>query len=221
MALASAVLLPAAAQAADLQYTYAEAGYSQAETGIGDGARSFTGGQGLMLDGSYAFGSHWFLEAAYRYNDFHQHQPATSVDLAPQSLRFGGGLHAAMADSVDFTAHLDYVLARTSVTVDQPDSEIELNDTGYLAGIGLRIHPTDLFEFDLGLDHDKLGLGRQAVPVCSPTCVVMPEARQDEKETLVSVAARYDFGAFIGSVEYRRGNAQGWRELLVSLRMGF
>ena len=220
-ALALSALLPMAALAADLSYSYGEAAYSQAETGIGTGARAFPGGQGIMLDGSYALSSHWSVEAAYRYNNFHQNQKTSSVNLAPWSLRFGGGFHAALADSVDLTAHLDYVFARTGLTVDQPSSEVELNNGGYLAGLGLRIHPTDLFEMDLGFDRDDMGLGRRAASVCSPSCVVTPEDRQDQKENLLSVAARYNFGSLIGGVEYRRGNAQGWREVLVSLRMVF
>jgi opacity protein-like surface antigen len=222
-ALALSALLPAAASAADLDYTYAEAAYSQANSEVGNGAHGFNGGQGVMLDGSYAFGAHWFTEAAFRYNDFHQHLGGTSVALAPQSFRLGGGFHAAMADSVDFTAHLDYVFARTSLTVDQPNSEVERNNTGYLAGIGLRIHPTDLLEMDLGLDHDKLGFQRQVLGAgcASHGCATALEFDQGSKETIVSAAARYNFGSFIGGAEYRRGNTQGWRELLLSLRIDF
>lgn len=220
-AAALSAFLPMAASAADLSYTYGEAAYSQAETGIGTGSRAFPGGQGIMLDGSYALDSHWFTEAAYRYNNFHQNQLASSVNLAPQSLRFGGGFHAALGDSVDFTAHLDYVLARTGLTMENPSHEIELNDGGYMAGLGLRIHPTDLLEFDLGLDHDNVGLGREDSVICTPLCHGNSEDRQDFKETLVSLAARYNFGGFIGGLEYRRGNAQGWREVLISFRMSF
>jgi opacity protein-like surface antigen len=219
-ALALSALLPATASAADLSYTYGEAAYSQANSEVGDGAHGFNGGQGVMLDGSYAFGAHWFTEAAFRYNDFHQNLAGSSVALAPQSFRLGGGFHAAMADSVDLTAHLDYVFARTSLTVDQPSSEVERNNTGYLAGIGLRIHPTDLLEMDLGLDHDKLGFQRQVLG-CASGCPTLLEFDQGAKETIVSAAARYNFGSFIGGVEYRRGNTQGWRELLISLRLGF
>ncbi|HEY3646279.1 MAG TPA: outer membrane beta-barrel protein [Gammaproteobacteria bacterium] len=231
-ALALAALLPATASAADFDYNYAEAAYSKADSDFTDGGLPYSGGQGFMVDGSYGFGEHWFAEALYRHNSFHQYliskatptTPSTSTSLTatPESLRLGGGFHTPIAGSVDLIAHLDYGFAHTHVESSRTHSSLPAgNDDGYVVGAGLRIHATDQLEVDVGIDHDDLGYGQQIVTVCTAKCVLFAEARQSGTENVLSAAGHYDFGPVIGGVEYRHSSFQGWRELLVSLRIDF
>ena len=223
-ALVFAASLPLTVSAAGLSYSYIEAGYSKVDTGLQLGILGFSGGQGYQIDGAYALGAHWFVEGDYRYNSFRQYQALTkstsSVDLTPQSLRLGGGYHTPLGDSVDLVAHLDYGAARSELTQSQPHSSTSDDHSGYVVGLGFRV-PTDVVEFELGLDHDDLGLGR-VVAVCTGKCAVfIPEIRQDGAETVFSAALRHDFGPVTAGVGYQRSSYQGWRDLLVSLRIIF
>lgn len=218
-------LLPTTVLAADLNYAYGEAAYSKVDTDMRLGILGFSGGQGYQLDGAYAVGEHWFLEGAYRYNDFRQYVSLTKgtedVKLTPQSLRLGGGYHTPLGGDVDLVAHLDYGATRTELSQTHPYTTITDNHNGYVVGLGLRI-PSDIMEFDVGLDHDNLGLG-QVISVCAfGKCGVnILEVRQGGTENVFSAAIRHDFGPVSAGVEYRRSSYQGWRDLLVSLRMTF
>lgn len=224
-ALSVLATLPPAASAADLAYTYGEVAYSKVDTGMKLGIVGFSGGQGYELGGAYALGEHWFLEGDYRYNNFRQYDALTkstlSENLTPQSLRLGGGYHTSLGDSMDLLAHLDYGATRTQLSQAVfPNSSTSDRHSGYLLGLGLRI-PTDLMEIDLGLDHDNLGLGQVLLACTGPCGTLVLKVRQGGTENVFSAALRHDFGPVTAGVEYRRSSFQGWRDLLVSLRMTF
>jgi hypothetical protein len=228
-ALALAALLPMTASAADFSYDYAEAAYSKTDTDITDGPVAFPGGQGLLLDGSYGFGEHWFAEGAYQSSSFHQtlvfpkrFKPHSSdVTLTLQELRLGGGFHAGLTEGLDLVAHLDCARGRSKFTAEQLGGSQARNDGGYLAGLSLRYQAAQGLELDAGLDRDDLGLDNDVVTECRSGCVPVNEPRQSSTENVLWAAAHYDFGPVIGGIEYRHSSLQGLRELLVSLRMGF
>lgn len=228
-ALALAVLLPVAASAADLDYRYVDVAFSRAYTDSGVYAFQsvLVGGQGYLLDGSFGIGEHWFVEGAYQKNRFHsQFYSGSSIEtvIDSKSLRLGGGFHTAISDHADFVAHLDLGRANTDeelpgLTAGNLPHSV---DHGYVAGVALRVRPTDSLELDLGLDHDTLGFGTQLVSQCTSFgCYVQPQEHQDGSENVVSTALRYRFGMMGVGLEYRSSNFQAWRETLVSLRFNF
>lgn len=224
-ALAIATCLPATTLAAGLDYSYADLSYSKVDSDLHLGVVGLSGGQGYQLDGAYALDEHWFLEGAYRYNDFRQYVSAArftqDLHLTPQSLRLGGGYHTPLGDSMDLVAHLAFGATRTELSQTHPYISTTDDHGGYVVGLGLRI-PTELVELDIGLDRDDLGLG-QVISVCAGgRCgTFIQKVSQDGTENLFLAALRHDFGPVTAGVEYRRSSYQGWRDLLVSLRMTF
>ena len=226
-ALALAALLPACASAADLDYRYLDVAFSRGYSNFGTDTTfgpPVVGGQGYLLDGSFGIGEHWFVEASYRRNRFHQEfRSAPVVVVTPKSLRVGGGFHWAISDRADFVTHLDLGKARTDTeVVDFPVASQHEDDHGYVAGVGLRVRATDSLEMDLGLDHDNLGFGEQFVTDCRfGACFLLLQDRQEGAENVVSTALRYRFGMWGAGLEYRSSSFQDWRELLLSVRVNF
>lgn len=218
-----AASLPVTASAADLDYTYADAAFSKANSEIEDGFFPFAGGQGYLLDGSFGLNQHWFLEGSYQRHNFHERVGGfpTGFDFTatPKNLRLGGGFHTPVSDRVDFIAHLDYASAKTEMA---PGLIPNVDDHGYVAGVGLRVQMTDALELDTGLDHDNVGFGEQIVSnrSCIGGCTVV-ELGQGGAENVLATALRYRFGMWGAGLEYRSSSYQGWREWVVSIRANF
>ena len=227
-ALALAAVLPITVSAADLDYSYADVGFSRTYSALQYTYPPFAGGQGYLLDGSFGLGPHWFLEGSYQQNQFHQPFPyavpsgANATTLDAKSLRLGGGFHWAISDSADLVAHAELGRAKTNYDYTFAHySDQHEDDRGYVVGLGLRVRPTAALELDLGLDHDDLGFGQQVVSSCGPYCYLPLQNRQEGSENVVSTALRYHFGRWGAGLEYRSSSFQSWRETLVSLRVNF
>lgn len=214
--LLAAVLLPMAASAADFDYSYADLAYSRAHSSSVFGW--YDTGIGYRLDGSFGFAQHWFVEAAYQHDSFDFDGPvlfSSNPRLEPERKTLGAGFHTALADRLDIVGHADYVDATTKFDL-APYSD-DLNDHGYLVGVGLRFQATPALELDAGLDYDDVAYGQE------PTCgeLYCANVRQDGKENVLSAAARYRFGMFGLGLEYRHSDFQEWRDWLLSLRVNF
>ena len=213
------VSLPAAA--ADFDYSYLDLAYSKLSNDF-----VTSGGNGYQLDGSWGLGSSGFaLEAAYKHNQFGNRSfPGTTFKL--QDVRFGAAYHASLSSNLDFVTHADYVSAKTTlddalVTVHGSPYVIDQSDSGYLVGVGLRVRVLDALELDAFVDHDDTGFNQHRLGNCGFGCGLVEE-RQDDPETVLSLAARYRFaGAFDVGFEYRHSSLLNGSERLASVRWNF
>ncbi len=140
-ALAAAAVLavaPAAVQAGDLSYSYAEAGWASVDIdGLSDNFDGFT------LRGSVAVGESFFLSA-----DFFD-ASSSGVDFQKYSLGFGG--HYPLSDTLDVTGRVAWVKAEVGGFGFSED------DDGYSVGAGLRGKMGDRFELEGSLDYVDFG----------------------------------------------------------------
>lgn len=219
-ALALAALLPAAASASDIDYTYADLARSRPHSDIYFGGYDST--SGYRLDGSFGFAGNWFVEASRQRDQFDFNgtivAPQEGPSLRAEKTLLGAGFHAALSECVDFVVHADYGQATTS-TPNRPFLfGTSFDDHGYNFGLGLRYQPLAGLELDAGVDHDDLGFGTVSGRLINPFYRV---AAQAGEETVLSAAVRYRFGMLGVGIEYRHSDFDGWRDWLFSLRANF
>lgn len=215
-------LLPVAACAADLDYSYLDLAYIRASNDFTNGV-----GNGYQVDGSWDIGSSGFsLEGGYQHERFGSIGFALSQTLTPENYRFGGGYHIAMGKSVDLVAHVDYLSTKTTNELDHFLSIGPLvtseSDHGYLVGAGVRAQLSDGFELDFGVEHDDTGFREtQTGPGCGLIACIQ-EWRQDGPENVVSGAARFQvYGPVLLGVEYRHSSLRDGNAWLLSARWDF
>ena len=236
--LVAALLLPAAAQAADIGYTYVDAAYSSQQKSAGEKVfgglyfGSLDHGTGYQFSGSYGFGNGWFLEGAYRRARYDFSSPTgDDTRLFPKSTRVGGGYHFALVEGLDLVLHADYVGASTrldsSMSPHYPHRPFSSSATnhGHLVGVGLRFQPTGPLEFGGFVDQDNTGFVQTNDVICAGMASVCKDGslwRQNGSETVASLTARYHFTAdFSLGLGAAYSTLQDWHEWSVSARWNF
>lgn len=167
--------LPLAGQADPPNYTYVEAGYSRGSTS------GFSGGSGMVVDGSYAWASNWFVSASYYRNSFNGGSLTGGFFTRDELIMIGG--HLALTDSMDLVGRVGYANDKWNQGPSTnlfPGFVVATSDMrdGYDFGVGIRAMPTDTWEFDAFLDEDSAGLLSHD---------------HGSSETVGSVAGRYHF----------------------------
>ena len=137
--LCSVALLPLAAQADGLQYSYVEAGY--VETDVDDVDASL---DGFSLRGSFEITDDWFVFAGYTDQSY------GGLDL--QDYGAGVGYAWSVADTTDLYGKLSYV--RTEADIEG----FSLDDDGYAVALGVRSLFGEHFELEASVDYSDLSL---------------------------------------------------------------
>lgn len=127
--LATSLLFAPAASAADLSYTYLEAGYDM--TDLDD---TGTDAEGWRLGGSAALGSQFFLFGSYTANDLDD--LPVDVDVT----RIGFGWHTGLADRHDLVLQANWIEADADAGI------VSASVDGYEAEVGVRSSLTPNFE---------------------------------------------------------------------------
>ncbi len=132
----------AGAPAADLSYSYVDAGWAQSD--IDDLNET---GDGFFVRGSVGFAENWFASAGYRQVSF----DAGGFELDFDLIDVGFGGHMPLSDSVDGVARLSYIDASA-----EGPFGTSFNDSGYGVSVGVRARPTSQFELEAMLDYTDL-----------------------------------------------------------------
>jgi len=154
---AAALAGVSAVEAADLNYTFVQGGFSQVEV---DGADD---GDGLFLEGSLGFGTNWLAFAEYSTAEF----DAGAADVDFDQFIVGLGGHFPLGADMDFVGKIGYL--DVSAEVNTPFGRVSADDTGYMLSGGVRgvvlerIELEGLLEyFDIG-DEDDTGIALSAL----------------------------------------------------------
>lgn len=197
-------LIPLAGRADPPNYTYAEAGYSHGTTS------GFSGGSGMMVEGSYAWASNWYVAGTYRRNSFNGGALTGGFFTRDEVIVIGG--HLPLTDSMDLVGRLGYANDKWNQgpsTTLFPGFVVATDDMrdGYDFGFGIRTMPTDNWEFDAFLDHDNVGLFSHD---------------HISTETVLSGAARYHFTERLSvGLSYARGTSHTASNWMLSGRWYF
>jgi len=100
LAALAAAVLPLAAQADDLSYTYLQAGYNAAHND--NSGRDTHGWSG---DGSYALGEHFQVLAGFAHSN---RDLPSDPNASVNAWRLGAGFHTPIGGKTDFVADVDY-----------------------------------------------------------------------------------------------------------------
>lgn len=143
-AIAVALVLPAAASAAELNYSYVEGGIGRTEIDVDAGGIEDVDGDTFSLAGSLAVTDNVHVFADFNTTDF-------DFDVDSQMIRVGGGWNQGISESADFIARLAYVQAE----VDTPFGDAD--EDGFDIGVGLRSAIASSFELEGFIDYIDLG----------------------------------------------------------------
>lgn len=132
-------VIPLAAQAEDMSYSYVELGYADADFENGPS------GDGLSLRGSVGFGENFFAFGEYTALDF-----PGGVDLDQFAVGLGGRF--GISDKMDLVGRAGYTELELSVPGLGSGDE-----SGYLVSAGLRGQVTDAFELEGHVLYTDLG----------------------------------------------------------------
>ena len=139
-ALAIAVL-PLAAQAGDLSYTYLEGGYDYSNSNSGHNAHGWSG------NGAFAIGEHFQVSAGGGRTD-HDFTGATSNGWG-----LGGGFHTPISDKTDFVADVGY--HQTSISGVSGDIKTYSGEAGVRSALAPRFEGWAMAGY--ANDHNDLG----------------------------------------------------------------
>jgi Outer membrane protein beta-barrel domain len=143
-AIAAALLLPVAASAAELSYSYVEGGIGQTEIDIDAGGIEDVEGDTLMLSGSLAVTDNVHVFADFSTTDF-------DFDVDATTIRVGGGWNQGISESADFIARLAYLQAEVETPFGDDDED------GFDVGVGLRSAFAPNLELEGFIDYVDLG----------------------------------------------------------------
>lgn len=153
-AVAAALAGMTSAQANDLSYSYAEAGF-----GVVDFDVISEEGDGFFLGGSLGFGTNWLGFVEYGMSSFDVQGADADVD----ELQLGFGGHFPLSSALDFVGKLAYV--DQSIDVSTQFGSASADENGYMLSLGLRgmaVERLDLMgaiEYvDMGDSGDDTGL---------------------------------------------------------------
>lgn len=133
-------LLPAAAGAQGLNYTFVEGGYVNSDI---DAGPFNADGDGLGIRGSFAFGDKFHAFGAHATRDL-------ELDIDTDQLEFGVGRHWSLRDNIDFIGEVSWVDA----DLDGPFGGSSENGLGLGAGLRSRLSPS--LELEGGLNYVDL-----------------------------------------------------------------
>lgn len=188
LALVAAPMLAHAAD--DMSYRYFQVGYL--ETDI-----DFTGESvdGFGTRGSFGFADNFFVFTEFNSQEFSE----TGIDIDFDTMAIGLGGHYPLNENIDLVGRLGYAKADVEVTVDGLPF-FDGDDSGYLAGAGLRGQMGDSVELEFGVIHQDYG--------------------QDLDDTGFEVMARYYFTKrWAAAVEYQ--DVGDFSSILAGVRYSF
>ncbi len=147
-ALLGVLLFPGVNQAAELGYTYVEAGYAETELDDVD-----ADGEGYFVAGSVALAPNWHIVADYATADLDAGGGPVDVDV--DTLSVGFGYNYPINERADFIGRLLYV--QSDFEIDTPGASIEGDDDGYGLQARLRGEVVERLELEGGIDYVDLG----------------------------------------------------------------
>ena len=155
LAAAAVLAAPLVSRAAAPDYNTVDLSYAKGHTS------GFSGGTGLQLAGSYAFDSYWYVAGSYAQNAFNGGILTGGFFTRDETAMVG--VHFALSDSMDIVVRAGYAKDRWKQGPSSnlfPGFVVSTSDTqdGYDFGFGLRLLPSDRFEFNAFLDQDNVGL---------------------------------------------------------------
>ncbi|HEX7964668.1 MAG TPA: outer membrane beta-barrel protein [Gammaproteobacteria bacterium] len=202
-----------AASAGNLGYDYLDLAYSKQSNDYG-----FSGGDGYRLGGDWDIGGGFLVEGSYQHNRFEQTIgiviPPFQPELTLDDYRLGVGYRLPLGERVELVSLLGY--GANSTKYERPGISVTQSDHTPWLAVGVRAEVADALEVDAALEHDNSALEFKR----APSGVIY--MRQDARENVISLAARYhSAGPFSAGLEYRHGNQNGSREWLASARWDF
>lgn len=180
--LATVVALPAAAQAADISYSFIDAGYVTTDIdGIGDSA------DGFLLRGSLEITDQVFVFAGYT---------SQSIDgLDVNDYGVGVGYAWSISDRADIYGKVGYVRAEADL------AGFSLEDDGYGLGVGIRGRVLDQLELEGAVNYtdlsdlgDDTSFAAAARWYFTGQFAVGVEAVLGEDATSYGIGVRWNFG---------------------------
>lgn len=129
--------------AAELSYSYVEAGYQKIE--LDDSSGFSVDGDGFGIGGSFEIGDSFHVFGSYASSSFD-----FSVDLDEYSL--GAGYHTSITNNVDAVFELAYVRAEANTPFG-----FSVDDDGYGASVGVRAMLGENFELAGSVNYVDLG----------------------------------------------------------------
>lgn len=135
----------ASAHAAELNYSYAEAGY-----GMVDLDTINEEGDGYFVGGSFGVGN--FLGfAEFATAEFDESGAQATID----EIQVGFGAHFPMSDTVDFVGKLGYV--EQSVEVDTPLGSASADENGFMLSAGVRALAVEKLDLSAAIEYVDVG----------------------------------------------------------------
>ena len=180
--IASAALLPVAAQAQSPSYSYLDLAYVETDIdGVSDNA------DGFALRGSFELTDSVFMFAGYG------EQSIRNIDL--ETYNVGAGYAWSIAPNMDLYGKISYVKAEAS------GFGLSGDDDGYGVGVGIRSFVTDQFELegainyvDLSDSGDDTSFGIAARWYFMPQFAVGLEADLSDDANSYGIGVRWNFG---------------------------
>ncbi len=143
------VAAPMLAQAADdMSYRYFQVGYL--ETDI-DSVDETVDGFGTR--GSFGFAENFFVFTEFNSQEFKE----SGLKVEFDQLAVGLGGHYPLNENIDLVGRIGYAKAEVEVTFGGISDDAD--DSGYLAGAGLRGQVGDSVELEFGVIHQDYGQG--------------------------------------------------------------
>ena len=158
--------VPLAAQAEDMSYRYLQLGYLDTEI---DGSSENADGFGTR--GSFAFANNFFV-----FTEISK-QEVSSIDIDQYAVGLGG--HYPLATNLDLVGRIGWAKIEADA-----GGGFSADDTGYLAGVGVRAKVGENVQLEAGVIHVDYGSGSD--------------------DTGVELAARYHFNRnWAAGLEYQ------------------
>lgn len=180
--IASAALLPVAAQAQSPSYSYLDLAYVWTDV---DGVRGTA--DGFALRGSFELTDSVFMFAGY------SEQMLSDFDFETYSI--GAGYAWSIAPNMDLYGKISYVKAEVDGLGFSGD------DDGYGVGVGIRSFVTDRFELEGSIDYvdlsdsgDDTSFGIAARWYFTPQFAVGAEAALSDDANSYGIGVRWNFG---------------------------
>lgn len=126
-------------------YNFIEVGYIEVDLDLGGGID--VDGDGFGLGGAFEVGDNFFGFASYQDADF-------DFDVEFSTIEVGFGYHTNLTDYTSFFARVGYAEAEASA----PGFGSE-DESGYVAGLGVRSNVTDVIELDFEIAYADFGDG--------------------------------------------------------------
>jgi hypothetical protein len=190
LAIASLALLPIAAHAEDISYSFVQAAY--VNTDVDDFDETL---DGYVLGGSFEVAENFFLFASYT----DQSTDYFGADIDFSSFTLGGGYAFPLSETMDLVGSIGYVSADADASYEGQSAGAD--DNGYSLGVGLRMMPLEQLELhgnvtyvDLSDAGDETSLGIGGLWYFVPQFAVGLDAGFADDSNSYGIGVRWDFG---------------------------